>query len=163
MDIRDMLAQVEDLETVTPALARESVIRSGMAETGEDRQSVADLLDAALSMDQEGVLELTDGEPTTLADALRRYVEDLEQNAATVDVRSTQAIVGELDSLLAYPWPGPDAEALTQEIHRTYVRLAPEHGFEIVPWDDLEESQRTMARAIVSDLAARGSLVVGPA
>jgi hypothetical protein len=102
-DWEELVAQADDLDTVVRAVAREHAIRHGMAETGESREIVTDMLDAAISMDQEAVLDLMEGEPTTLAAGLRRYVEELEKRD---ELQPRDRLVGELDSLLAYPWPG---------------------------------------------------------
>lgn len=152
--LADAMASVDDLGKVRDALIREETIRHVMRESGEDRKTVTDMIDAMDSMDQEAVLDLTEGEPTTLADALARYVEALE--ASDPD---PERIAGELHALLSYPWPGvPDAEALTREIHEAYIRQAPAHGVEVVAWDELEPYQRDLALATVNDLMARGVL-----
>lgn len=101
-DWRELIAQASDLDTVMRALVRERVIREGVADTGEDYQTVADMLDASISMDQEGVLDLVEGDATTLAAGLQRYVEEL---TGRDELQPRDRIVGELDSLLAYPWP----------------------------------------------------------
>lgn len=102
MDLGEMLAQVTDLDSVTRATAREAAIRQTMAETGEPREIVAEALDAAISMDQEAVLDLVEGEATTLARGLARYVQELEGRD---ELQPRDRIVDELSSLLAYPWP----------------------------------------------------------
>lgn len=101
------LENADDLDVVIRAVAREQVIRHAMAETGEDRQTVADMLDASISMDQEAVLDLMEGEPTTLAAGLKRYVSELEGQD---ELQPRDRIVSDLDSLLAYPWPGENAD-----------------------------------------------------
>lgn len=152
--LADALASVDDLEKVKTAMIREETIRSVMAETREDRKTITDMIDAMDSMGQEAVLELTEGEPTTLADALQRYVEILDSGDP-----DPERIAGELNALLAYPWPGvPDAEALTREIHEAYIRAAPRFGVEVTAWDELEPYQRDLALATVNDLMARGVL-----
>jgi hypothetical protein len=105
VDVADLLASMEDLEEVQTALSREKVIRNVMASSGEDRQTIIDFMDAHASMDQEAVLDLTDGEPTTLADALGRYVDSLDRmTGAGEDIPAD--VIAELQSLLAYPWLG---------------------------------------------------------
>lgn len=99
---RDFLPAVleeADLEQATKALARETVIRHMVAETGEPREIVAEMVDAHASMDQEAVLDLTEGEPTTLRDALERYVENVRQNGVPAGAEY------DLEALLAYPYP----------------------------------------------------------
>lgn len=103
IDFRDILAAVPDLELVQAALVREKVIRNAMAQTGEGRSTVVDMIDALASMDQEAVLSLMDGEPTTLARGLARYALELEGRD---ELQPRDRIVDELGSLLAYPWPG---------------------------------------------------------
>lgn len=101
--LAEALADVDDLEEVKAALVREEVIRTVSAESGEDRQHVADLVDAMASMGQEEVLALTNGEPTTLRDGLQRYVESMDYDGAFVD---PNVLASDLETLLAYPWPG---------------------------------------------------------
>jgi len=157
--LADALASVDDLGEVGRALVREGAIRQVMRETGEDRKTVTDMIDAMDSMGQEAVLDLTEGEPTTLADALQRYVDTLEQAASEDKTVKAEDVCGALHSLLAYPWPGvPDAEALTREIHESYIRAAPRFGVEVTAWDELEPYQRDLALAVVNDLMARGVL-----
>jgi hypothetical protein len=107
IDLEKWLAETTELDTVQAALVRERVIRHVMAETSEDRQTVTDMIDAMESMDQEAVLDLAEGEPTTLANGLQRYVDELEKRDPDRDELTPVARVsGELAALLAYPWPG---------------------------------------------------------
>jgi hypothetical protein len=117
--LAEILAGSEDLELVQAALVREKVIRNAMAQTGEGRETIVDMIDALASMDQEAVLSLTEGEPTTLADALRRYVNDLESRHG--DYVSPATVAEELGAILAYPWTGE--EALVQ-LHNPHYGLA---------------------------------------
>lgn len=103
-----------DLERVQAALVRERVIRDVMAQSGEERQHVADMLDAMESMGQEAVLELTDGEPTTLRDALRRYVEQMATQGEPS--HEVGAMLADLDAILGYPYPGAELD-LTDDGH----------------------------------------------
>jgi hypothetical protein len=160
LTLAEGLEREEDLDAVKAALFREYVVRRVMGESGETREIVVEALDAGDSMDQEGVLALTDGEPTTLADALNTYVMELADNATNDDVRS---IVTDLGALLNYPWPGVEGEAdvttITQAIHTTYVRLvkeAPYWQLDMLTWDELSQDQRNLATAVVSDLVSRG-------
>ena len=100
--LADALASVEDLEAVKRALIREATIRQVVAESGESREVVADLVDATASMGEEAVLDLTEGEPTTLRDALGRYVERLAGATQEMDLH---AVVGDLDALLTFSFP----------------------------------------------------------
>jgi hypothetical protein len=109
------LTGAKDLEEVQRALSRERVIRDVMAQTGESRQVVADLVDVGRSMDHEAVLGLTEGEPTTLHDALSRYVDQLGQRVIEVEGEVHEAISADLDALLTYPWPGDDSLELQVE------------------------------------------------
>lgn len=95
----------EDLDAIGRALIRERVIRKIMIDTGESREIVVEQADAAESMGQEAVLELTEGEPTTLADALRRYAEEAETRIGGWWVQ----VAEELTTLLNYPWSGEEA------------------------------------------------------
>lgn len=138
VDVADLFASMDDLEEVKRALIREAAIRQTMAETGEDRQTIADMIDAMESMEQEAVLDLTEGKPTTLKDGLHRYVEQLEARVGEGCTLGSEAedvtagIVDELSALLAYPWPGDlapaDAEAswrsrLAQEVYQHADRI----------------------------------------
>lgn len=131
------LASMGDLEEVKTALIRETAIRHAMAETGEDRKTVADMIDAMDSMDQEAILELTEGEPTTLADALSRYLEELDKAPEKSKI-GVDGVINHLSALLAYPWPGrckmpcgacdPETEAswrsrLAQEVYQHADRI----------------------------------------
>lgn len=106
VDLGEMLAGAADLDAVIRAVARERAIRGAMAETGESREIVTEALDAAISMDQEAVLDLVGGNATTLARGLARYVQELEGRD---ELQPRDRIVGELDSILAYPWPQASA------------------------------------------------------
>jgi hypothetical protein len=63
-----------------------------------------------------------EGEPTTLAAGLKRYVSELEGRD---ELQPRDRIVSELDSLLAYPWPGadpgPGADSELWDALRAYV------------------------------------------
>jgi hypothetical protein len=102
-NLAEALADVTDIGKVVRAVVRETAIREMMAETGESREAVTTVADAAVSMDEEAVLDLMDGEPTTLSRALARYVEELETRD---ELQPRDRIVGELDTLIRYPWPG---------------------------------------------------------
>jgi hypothetical protein len=95
------LEGVDDLDVAQAVFVRERVIRDTMAKTGEDRATVTDMLDALGSMDQEAVLDLTEGEPTTLRAALQRYVDHLETQGDTDSLDHAN----NLTTILAYPWP----------------------------------------------------------
>lgn len=106
-ELAALLSKMPDLDKAQAALVRERVIRNVMRDSGEERQHVADMLDAMESMGQESVLELTEGEPTTLRDALQRYVESLE--AADTPEEHAGAI-DDLSAILAYPFPAPELD-----------------------------------------------------
>lgn len=97
-----LMIEVAELDQVIQAVAREKVIRSVMAETGEPREIVAEMVDANRSMDQEAVLDLTEGEPTTLRAALERYLEEVRQNGVPAGAEY------DLEAILAYPFPQGD-------------------------------------------------------
>lgn len=120
VDLADLFASM-DLEEVKRALIREATIRQVMAETSEDRQTVVDIVDAVQSMDQEMVLDLTQGDPTTLVDALQRYVDSL----ATGDP-DPERIAEDLTTILNYHWSGEEAtwrSRLAREIYEHADRL----------------------------------------
>jgi hypothetical protein len=98
----EFLAGVDDLDAASRAVDREREIRIGMARTGEGREVVADFLDAQAAMDDEMILDLTDGQPTTLVDALTRYLEELERRD---ELQPRARVAGELAAILAFPWP----------------------------------------------------------
>lgn len=111
-ELLETVPSAEDLENLTRAIVREKVIRATMSTTGENREVVTLMVDSLESMSQESVLSLTDGDPTTLRDALQLYVDRLE-----VDSTSSYAdvVADELTSLLRYPWT-EDEERL--ELHK---------------------------------------------
>ena len=118
IDLEKWLAETTELDTVQTALSREKVIRE-MTRTGEDRQTVADFLDAHALTDQDSVLDLTGGEPATLAAALRRYVESLEAGNQVLNPNDEENYVPDfviegLHALLTYPWPGNVVEGQLQ-------------------------------------------------
>lgn len=102
-NLAEALADVTDIGKVVRAVVRETAIREMMAETGETREAVTTVADAAVSMNEEAVLDLMDGEPTTLGRGLARYVDELEKRD---ELQPRDRIVGELDTLIRYPWPG---------------------------------------------------------
>lgn len=116
------LASADDLEAMIRAVARERAIRTVMAQTGEGYEVVAEALDAQDSMDQEAVLDLAEGKPTTLVDALRRYLDELEKRDPDGDELIPTARVGaELSMILGYPWS--EEEKLVQ-LHNPHYGLA---------------------------------------
>lgn len=102
-NLAEALADVTDIGKVVRAVVRETAIREMMAETGESREAVTTVADAAVSMDEEAVLDLMDGQPTTIGRALARYIDELEKRD---ELQPRDRIVGELDTLIRYPWPG---------------------------------------------------------
>lgn len=121
-DWQELVTQADDLGKVQAALVRERVIRTTMASTGEGRDTVVDMLEAMESMDHEAVLDLTEGEPTTLVDALRRYVAELEKRDPDGDeLIPTARVVAELGMILGYPWS--EEEALVS-LHNPHYGLA---------------------------------------
>lgn len=108
------LAGAADLDAVSRAVEREREIRIGMARTGEGRQVVAEFLDAEASMDQEAVLDLTEGQPTTLVDAIQRYIKELEKRDK---LQPRARVAGELAALLAYLWPEDERRVSLHDVH----------------------------------------------
>ena len=102
LTLGEALADTDDLDGVVRAVARERAIRDTMAETGETREIVTEVVEAAEAMSEEGVLDLTEGEPTTLRDALSRYVDSLENDAHSGNLHEVAA---DLTTLINYPWP----------------------------------------------------------
>jgi hypothetical protein len=119
VDLDKMLAGAEDLDAVVRAVVREKTIRLGMARTGEGREVVAESVDALESMDREAVLDLTEGEPTTLRAALDRYLETLE---ARDELQPRDRILDELATILGYPW-SHEEERLAAHGVNSSVRL----------------------------------------
>jgi hypothetical protein len=164
LTLGEALEREEDLETVKRAVIREQVIRDSMAQTGEPREIVAEMLDAVRSMDHEAVEELTEGEPTTLRDGLERYVNQLGRLIEGDPGATSGDVLNDLGTLLAYSWPAGDGEGpedLAQYIHAAYVRLAPSFGVEVLAWADLAPYQRELAVAICRDLLSGG--IIRPA
>jgi hypothetical protein len=146
MFLAEMLAGVDDLDVVIKAVARERVIRDTMARTSEGREVVAEMADAVESMNQEAILELTDGEPTTMRDALSRYIDSLpgpDGEAADWDV------VGDLTTILNYPW---SAEEERVQLHNPHYGLA----LHIVQVDDRTEIRMGNNRWLVADIQHEG-------
>lgn len=165
-DLGTALACSDDLDQVIRAVARERVIRDTMAKTGEGREVVVEMADAMESMSQEAVLDLCDGEPTTLADALRRYADELDETPPdSVDAALMgQATADEIRTLLNYPWSGEEERI---QLHNTHGRVILEtrvdnsRDLEIwidgqlistVSWEDVGsggiEAARDLARAV---------------
>ena len=137
-----------DLEGVQKAVSREVAIRGVMAETGESREVVTKMSDALASMDQEAVLELTEGEPGSLASALRRYVNELWKTSGD----EVSVIAGDLTALLAYPWPLEEASQVAQRIHRIYLKHAAKRSFELAAWEELDQEERDLATTVIREL-----------
>lgn len=107
-ELRHVMSEIEDLDEARAALVREHAVRHVMAETGEPREVVTEMIDAMEATDQDGVLDLTEGEPTTLRDALERYLDALEKDIEAGDAAGPVTISADLGALLAYPWPEGD-------------------------------------------------------
>ena len=111
-----LLENTADLDAAGRAVEREREIRIGMARTGEGREVVAEFLDAQAAMDDEAVLDLTESQPTTLVDALRRYVEELG-NRDEMSLSWRDMVAGDLAALLAYPWPEDERRVQLHDVH----------------------------------------------
>jgi hypothetical protein len=101
-ELADLLAKADDLGAWRDALAREQAIREVMAESGESREVVEEAIGAMDAMSGEAVLDLCEGEPTTLRDGLERYLAVLEERD---EVLARDWVLSDLAALLAYPWP----------------------------------------------------------
>jgi len=101
-ELATKLSQAPDLGHVVKLMAREQAIRDVMVKTGESRRIVTEMIDAMDAMADEAVLDLTDGNPTNLRDALERYVTVLEQRD---EILARDWVLSDLGALLGYPWP----------------------------------------------------------
>lgn len=126
--LAERLAVEPDLNVVARAIERERRIRDGMARTGEGREVVTEFIDAHSSMDQEAVLGLTDGEPTTLVDALRRYVEQL--NVYAEETGNLWPVTDDLAAILNYPWSGEEERVQLHEPNSS-LQLHVDHPDEV--------------------------------
>lgn len=120
-DFQEMLAQVDHLDVVQRAVIRERVIRDTMATSHESRKVVTDMVDAFQSMGEEAVQELTEGEPTTLRDAISRYIDMMDDPAGDV-VIDREAVAGDLQNIISFPWSGEEALVQLHEVNPS-VRL----------------------------------------
>lgn len=157
--VADMLAGIDDLDAASRAVEREREIRLGMARTGEGREVVAEFLDAQAAMDDEAVLDLTDGNPTTLVDALTRYLEELERRD---ELQPRARVAGELAAILAFPWPEDERRVqlhnphygltlhIGQEENRDLVIRMGSNRWEVarVNWEDAGSGGQLAAQAV---------------
>jgi hypothetical protein len=120
ISVAKALAAEPDLDLLQAALVRERVIRDVMRDSGEERQHVADMLDAMRSMADEAVLDLMEGEPTTLHAGLQRYVEELRGRD---ELEPRDRVVDDLETLLAYSWPGKNLELEDDGPDYTVVKI----------------------------------------
>jgi hypothetical protein len=162
--LKVFLSGIDDLDAVNRAVEREREIRIGMARTGQGREVVAEFLDAEAAMDEEAVLGLTEGQPTTLVDALRRYVEELEKKADLSEPSGwpPARMAGELAALLAYPWPEDErrislhnphyglALSINEEENRDLVIRMGSNRWEVarVNWEDAGSGGQRAAQAV---------------
>lgn len=148
--VAELLEGTSDLTAVRDALVKEEVIRKIMRDTGEPRDIVVDMIDAMKSMADEAVLDLMEGEPTSLRAALQRYVDELEKRD---ELQPRDRVVDDLSVLLNYRFriasggPGqeleirqPDDEHLEVWVGCQEVAHAnhDEHG-----WSGMEAVQAT--------------------
>lgn len=167
-ELATKLSQAPDLGRVADALTRETVLRQVMTETGESREIVADMIDAMDSMSEESMLDLTDGEPTTLRDALSRYVESLERYPNGVH---TDTVAAELTALLNHPWPAEQPgvhvdledslerrEGEPQGYHR---RRTTETGYPLMGSSDAEREESHQRGIRIQRQAMRDHVFVG--
>jgi len=131
------LEREPDLDAIKAALIHEYAIRHAMAETEEDRQTVVDAIGAFESMDQEAVLELTSGAPTTLADGLQAYIETLDTDRPVIAGSGPDPIEGVLDALhalLMYPWPEEEATVATHGANAAVGLRVERDGNKVSVW-----------------------------
>lgn len=105
--LAEFLTHVADLKELRDALVREQTIREVMADTGLSREEVTRVADETEAIDREMIDDLTEGQPTTLEDALSRYVERIPEVVNTAEGDVSERIADDLYALLAHPWPGP--------------------------------------------------------
>lgn len=118
LDWNAWMSAEKDLDKVQRALIRETAIRRTMAQTGEGRDTVVDMIEAMESMDHEAVLDLTEGEPTTFRDAVLRYVAELEKRDPDGDELTPVArVTDELGTILAYPWSDEEERLALHDPH----------------------------------------------
>lgn len=154
----------EGLEAAERALSRERVIRETMRETGEPREISAEMVDALDCMTEEAVLDLMDGEPTSLRAGLVKYIEGLAPRYP--GGMHVDSVTGELEALLEYPWPVASAPLAGLELSSGYpeddehlvVKLGgrevatanhDEHG-----WSGMEAVQRTAEQVHAAMISA---------
>lgn len=159
---RQALADTADLDTVSRAVARERAIRETMGKTGESREIVVEVLDAMISMGDEAVLTLTEGEATTLKDGVVKYVGHLEAQGDTASLD----VAADLTTLVEHSWPvaSPPREALALDVgcpeddEHLVVKLGgrevasanhDEHG-----WSGMEAVQRTAEQVHAAMISA---------
>lgn len=157
--LAEFLAGVDDLDQCQRAVEREREIRIGMHRTGEGREVVAEFLDAQAAMDDVAVLDLTDGNPTTLVDALTRYLEELERRD---ELQPRARVAGELAAILAFPWPEDERRVqlhdphygvalhISQEENRDLVIRMGSNRWEVarVNWEDAGSGGQLAAQAV---------------
>lgn len=153
--LTDLLAGADDLGAWRAALAREQAIRDAMATTGEGREVVAEMLDALIAMDEEAVLDLAEGEPTTLADALARYRDSLNEIPEGEQI-GVDGVINHLSAILAYPWSGEEAliqlhephQSVALDVARTEDRLEVHVGGSFVFSADVNDHSGPSLRAL---------------
>jgi len=118
LTLAEALEGEADLDALIRAVSRETVIRHAMAETGEGRTVVAEMLDATTSMGDEAVLDLMDGEPTTFRAAVQRYVEELEGRD---ELQPRDRVVDDLTTLLNYPWRDEEERLALHQANRALM------------------------------------------
>lgn len=133
-DLGVAMACEDNLVEVERALVREKAIRSTMARTGEGRQVVAEAMDAMQLMDEESVLELAEGAPTTMRDAITRYIRIMNQESGTDEVEAYRdRVASDLDAILEYPWVAEEeflaSHAGTRSLKLNVRRIRDDAGF----------------------------------
>lgn len=163
-NLADALRSVDDLDEVQRALVREQAIRATVRETGEPYEIVAETMDAMISMGDEAVLSLTEGDATTLKEGVTKYIGHLEAQGDTASLD----VAADLTNLVEFSWPiaSPPRETLAlavdfpEDDKHLVITLGgqevakanhSEHG-----WSGMEVAQRTAEKvhaAILGKLA----------
>jgi hypothetical protein len=167
-ELRDLLAKADDLGAWADALSRETAIRQVMEETGEPREVVEEAVGAMDAMAEEGVLDLAEGNPTTLRDGLARYVEVL---ADRDEVLARDWVLSDLYALLNYPWaaerpgvpvdPEDSLERREGEPVGYHRRRTTETGYPLMGSSDAEREEAHQRTIRIQRQAMRDHVFVG--
>lgn len=144
--LAEFLVGVDDLDQCQHAVTREKAIRDGMAQTGATREVVIEALDAMTATDQEAVLDLMYGAPTTLVDAQEEKLVQLHNphyglalHIAEGDNRDLEIRMGNNRHLVyAVNWEDAgsggqqECQAVAEAVYRaTLVRVIPDRDHHV--------------------------------